>query len=296
MSEMRFVRTDLADEYGILDFQDKLLEIMVYIDQFCAKYDIDYCLMAGSALGARRYSGFIPWDDDIDIYMTEEGYDKFRRYFLKYADKEKYYLQEWGSCVCRGKHMITMAKVRLNKSEIKEKAYLNWKMHQGIFVDIFVLHNCADTINAQRVQYACSEAVVLKGLEIRGYKAKNCKDRIMLLVTRLLPRKLVLKVGLSNAYKYQNKKTEYCHGFIDTRKFSRAVFPKEIMFPGKYVEFETVKLKVPANNDAYLKIQFGNDYMTPPPIEKREVNKHASGWNVSDDIIYDDFSDELKLI
>lgn len=296
MEELRFVRSGLSDDYGIIDFQDRLLEIMAYIDQFCSIHDIDYCLMAGSALGARRHRGFIPWDDDIDIYMTENGYAKFRKCFDKFADKEKYYLQEWGACDTKGKHMITMAKVRLNKSEIQEKTYVGWKMHQGIFVDIFILHNCADKIGAQKIQYVCSEAVVLKGLEVRGYSAKNSKDKVMLFISRLIPRQMILKLGLTSAYKYQNKNTKFCHGFIDTRKFSRAVFPKEIMFPGKYVDFENVRLKVPADNDAYLKIQFGNDYMTPPPPAKREVNKHANGWRLSEEISYDDFSDELKLI
>lgn len=296
MDELRFVRSELSDEYGILNFQDRLLEIMIYIDQFCSKYDIEYCLMAGSALGARRYSGFIPWDDDIDIYMTEEGYSKFRKYFNKFADKERYYLQEWGVCNSKGMHMITMAKVRMNKTEIHETAYLGWEMHRGIFVDIFILHNCADNFVAQKIQYICSEAVVLKGLEVRGYKAKNNKDKVMLCVCRFLPKKLVLKLGLASAYKYHNKNTRFCHGFIDTRKFSCAVFPKEIMFPGEYVDFENVRLKVPADNDAYLKIQFGNDYMTPPPIEKRQVNKHANGWRISEDISYNNFSDENKLI
>lgn len=65
---MGYVRNDLQDTYGIIDLQERLLEIMVDIDGFCKKYNIDYCLMAGSALGAERHKGFIPWDDDIDIY------------------------------------------------------------------------------------------------------------------------------------------------------------------------------------------------------------------------------------
>ncbi len=296
MENNSFVRPDLKDEYGILKYQDKLLEIMVYIDRFCSEYDIDYCLMAGSALGARRHSGFIPWDDDIDIYMSENDYSKFRKLFMEHGDKEKYYLQEWGSCETKKCHMITMAKLRLNGSEIQEETYLGWKMHQGIFVDIFILHNCADFSPLRKIQYVFSEAAVLKGLEIRGYRAKCLKDRVMLFISKLMPKGLALKLGLSSAYRYRNKNTDYCHGFIDTRRFSRAVFPKNIMFPAKYVDFEKVKLKVPADNDSYLKIQFGNDYMTPPPIEKREANKHVLGWRLGSDIVYSDLSDENKLI
>ena len=52
---MRYIRNNLRDVYGILDLQERLLEIMVDIDSFCKKYNIDYCLMAGSALGAERH-------------------------------------------------------------------------------------------------------------------------------------------------------------------------------------------------------------------------------------------------
>ena len=293
---MKYIRDGLKDEYGILELQDKILGIMVYLDSFCEKYGIDYCLMAGSALGARRHQGFIPWDDDIDIYMTEQGYAKFRNKFLKYGDHGKYYLQEWGKTNWHGKHMVTMAKIRMNGTEIKEKALQGWKIHQGIFVDIFILHNCADDRKLQRKQYVWSEAVVLRGLEVRGYKAKNVKEKAMLFCSRLLPRKWLMQCGLYNTYKYQNKKTSFVHVVIYTRKFSHAVFPANIMFPAKYTEFETVRLKIPADNDEYLKIQFGEDYMTVPPENKRQVNKHALGWSENADITYDDLSDEKKLI
>lgn len=294
---MKYIRENLQDSYGILELQEKLLEIMVDIDVFCNKYDIDYCLMAGSALGAERHKGFIPWDDDIDIYMTEKGYNDFRFAFNKYGDKKKYYLQEWGKTEYQGKLMITMAKIRLNNSEIQEKAYSGWKMHQGLFVDIFILHNCPENERLQKKQYLWSEAVVLKGLQRRGYKAKGIRDSFILTVSKLFPQKWILRKGLEEAYKYQDKNTRYTHGFIDTREFSRAVFPKNAMFPGKYVDFEKVKLKVPNDNAKYLRIQFGSDYMVLPSEDKRPINKHSNGWRENDSSIqYIDLSDEVKLI
>lgn len=293
---MGYVRENLQDTYGILDLQEKLLEIMVDIDLFCGKYSIDYCLMAGSALGAERHKGFIPWDDDIDIYMTEQGYADFRTAFGKYGNKEKYYLQEWGKSEVDGKTMITMAKVRLNHSQINEATYHDWNTHKGIFVDIFILHNCPSDKRLQRKQYLWTEAVVLKGLEMRGYKAKGAMDSVVIGISKLIPRKWILRRGLQEAYKYQNIDTEFTHGFVDTRKFSRAVFPKHVIFPGKYTEFENVKLKVPNNNAQYLRIQFGPDYMTPPPESMRPINKHTTEWKEDKNIVYSDLSDEKKLV
>ena len=75
---LQFMRSNLENEYGLLKLQDKILEIAVYIDKFCDEHGIDYCLMGGSALGAKRHGGFIPWDDDLDIFMTPDNYEKFR--------------------------------------------------------------------------------------------------------------------------------------------------------------------------------------------------------------------------
>lgn len=293
---LKYMRDDTPDEYGIKELQDVLLEIMVYIDSFCNTHEIDYCLMAGSALGAKRHQGFIPWDDDIDIYMTEDNYNRFRNLFQQKGDKEHYYLQEWGKTEYKGKHMITMAKIRMNGTSLNEKAVQGLKIHQGVFVDIFILHNCSDRLKDQKKQYLWSEAVVLKGLQKRKYQPKGMKDRILLTVSKLIPTKWLLKHGLSNTYKYQDKQTNTYHGFIDTRSFSRAVFPKDAMFPTKYVQFEKVQLKVPGKVDQYLETQFGSDYMTPPPIEKRPVNKHTVGWSMTEKSKETDYSDEATLI
>ena len=77
----------------IKDFQYKILEIAFYFDEFCKKYDIEYYLMGGSALGAVRHHGFIPWDDDFDVFMTFNNYHKFLHYASIHLDTEKFHLQ-----------------------------------------------------------------------------------------------------------------------------------------------------------------------------------------------------------
>ena len=67
---LEYMREDCDTQYGFLPLQNKILEVALYIDSLCRKYDIDYCLMGGSALGAKRHGGFIPWDDDLDIFMS----------------------------------------------------------------------------------------------------------------------------------------------------------------------------------------------------------------------------------
>ena len=90
----RYMRVETPDAYGLKPLQDKILQIAAYIDKVCEKNGITYSLMGGSALGAIRHCGFIPWDDDLDIFMKPKDYEKFRNYFRQCGDTENYYLQE----------------------------------------------------------------------------------------------------------------------------------------------------------------------------------------------------------
>ena len=79
---------------SVRDVQHKILEVMKYIDGNCRKNGIVYYIMGGTALGAIRHGGFIPWYDDLDIFMTPAEYEKFKAAMA--ADgNEKYMLQEW---------------------------------------------------------------------------------------------------------------------------------------------------------------------------------------------------------
>ena len=79
---------------AVREVQEKILEIMKYIDKVCRENNITYYIMVGTALGAIRHGGFIPWDDDLDIFMTPAEYEKFKAAMA--ADgNEKFMLQEW---------------------------------------------------------------------------------------------------------------------------------------------------------------------------------------------------------
>ena len=94
---------------SVRDVQDKILEVMKYIDGICRKNGIVYYIMGGTALGAIRHGGFIPWDDDLDIFMTPAEYEKFKAAMA--ADgNEKFMLQEWRTV----KKHLEYAKVRMN--------------------------------------------------------------------------------------------------------------------------------------------------------------------------------------
>ena len=77
------------DEY-LEQLHKDFTEILVVLDKFCKDNDIEYSLAFGSLIGAIRHNGFIPWDDDLDIMMTRENYEKFRTLAIKYFNEKNH--------------------------------------------------------------------------------------------------------------------------------------------------------------------------------------------------------------
>ena len=293
---LKYMRDDLEDKYGFLELQDKILEIAIYIDSVCKENDIDYCLMGGSALGAKRHGGFIPWDDDLDVFMTPTEYEKFRAVFQEKGDHEKYYLQEWGAV----DGMVTISKIRMNGTTYLESDFKNWDIHQGIYVDIFILHTCPDRKLQQMWQCLWAKYVIMKGLAIRGYNRRGGFLGFVLKVMARLPDKMWVKFGLKQVYRYRNKDTSYYCNFLGRAVFKNAIYDKKFFTPTVYAPFEKVQLKVPENLHEFLTYRFG-DYMVPPDAATIKRLQHAEKWATKRDYReylsnVDCFKDENKLI
>ncbi len=297
--ELKYMRKDLTDAYGILELQDKILEIAVYIDNFCNEHGIDYCLMGGSALGAKRHGGFIPWDDDLDIFMTPDNYEKFRKSFRKYGDKENYYLQEWG----RQKNgQVTVPKLRMNGTTYMEELIKDWDIHQGIYVDIFILHTCPDSKIKQLWQCFWAKCVVVKGLSMRSYNRQTGIRKALLGVAKFLPEKVMVSYGLKQVYRFRNEESKLYCNFLGKAGFKKGLYPKVFFAKTIKAPFETVKLRVPKGLDKFLKARFG-DYMKIPSADRIKWEQHAYKWDCDRSFVdympkgmKHEFRDERKLV
>lgn len=290
--QLKYMRPELTDEYGLLEIQDKILGIMVDVDQFCKTHDIEYCLMGGSALGSKRHGGFIPWDDDLDIFMTPNNYERFRTAYNKDGNKEKYYLQEWG--LVDG--MVTIAKVRLNGTSYIESILEDWDIHHGIYIDIFILHNCPNNRLSQLHQCFWAKYVITKGLSLRERGRHSGIRGFVIKLAKLLPDRFLVKHALKQVYKYRNKTTKYYCNFMGKAVFKNGIYKREWFDNPVYAPFETVELKVPGNLHEFLLERFG-EYMKLPSSDRIKYEQHAESWDFCNQLIVThEYKDETKLI
>lgn len=265
------------DNWGIRRLQNCILNIAEYIDEVCKREGIEYCLMGGSALGAVRHKGFIPWDDDLDIFMRPDDYARFREYFMKNGDQENFYLQEWGA----SNGMVTLSKLRYNFSSLLEKDLVDWDVHQGIYVDIFILHDSPDNRLARMNQYLWSKYLVAKGAANRKYDRKGGLVGLCLKILSLMPKRFLLNYALKQVYRYDGRDSEnYCH-FLGRAGLKKGLYPKKYFSSFKPVPFESIMLSVPSQVENYLHDRWG-DYMKLPSLEEIKHFQHSWKWSDKD--------------
>ena len=110
------------------------LEGLKELDRICRKHDIKYSLGGGTCLGQIRHGGFIPWDDDIDIDMTTENYEKFLEIAPQETDNNKFFLQ----CYKTDKNFKrSFSRFQIKSTQINPKSWEKLGIKKGIFVDIF---------------------------------------------------------------------------------------------------------------------------------------------------------------
>ncbi len=262
------------DSWGFMELQNCILHVAKYIDEICETNNIEYCLMGGSALGAIRHKGFIPWDDDLDIFMTPENYEKFRQV---HKNSSGFYLQEWGA----EDGMVAMAKVRLDKSTYIEEIFADWDIHQGVFVDIFILHTCPDNKVKRYWQYFWAKYIVTKGVAVRGLNSRGGLKGLLVRFASLFPKRFLLGYALKQVYRFRNEKSQYLCHFMGRALLKTGLYKRKYFIKNKKVKFEETELYVPLRVEEYLSDRWGN-YMELPSMEEIKKFQHSWKWSVSD--------------
>lgn len=247
--------------------QDALLVILKEFDRVCKALKIPYILFAGTLLGAVRHRGFIPWDDDLDVLMLREDYEKFLREADAVLDQDRFYLQKEFS-----EHWpMFFSKLRMNRTTCLEKYHpKDLETHQGIYIDIFPCDNAMDSVIGRKIQFLCSKVVIAKSLFARGYDTDSVMKKMFQQLCRLLPQKAYLRITQAG-----KQDSQFVHSFLGgASSFGKSVYSRSFFTDTEETEFCGRKFPIPKNYDALLRILYG-DYMQLPPAEERKCKQHA---------------------
>ncbi len=258
-------------QQSVRSVQEKILETMKFIDKLCRENGIVYFIMGGTALGAVRHGGFIPWDDDLDIFMTPDQYKKFKTVFEN-TKSEQFVLQEWRT----DSKYLEYAKVRMNGTTFIEESFKERKdMHHGIYVDIMILHKVPENKLIQKMVYYESKFVTLYGLSQRNWKPKSKSQEVILKSLKFMPCKVMARIAYSHIYRYDDRKDnyKYCY-WITPAKFRNGLFDKTFFEKPVDVGFEDTELLGSEKIKEYLEYRYG-DYIKLPSEEQRKAAVHA---------------------
>jgi len=270
----------------IKDLHAKLFEIAVYFDDFCRNNNIQYYLLAGSTLGAIRHRGFVPWDDDFDVGMTIDNYDKF----LKLAaniDKDKYFVQVENS----DGWPLMFTKIRMNGTTFLEDGWeKSVSSHHGIFMDVFCLYYAPQSLIERYTQFIIAKLIVAKALYERGnYVTSSKRKKIIIQIARIIVSKHT-KNKLIRWVKLKGRKESKFFWLLFDKFYKKALYPKEYFGTPRYVEFLTTTFPIPEKAEAYLTYTYG-DYMKLPDEKKRIKDVHAHYFDL--EIDYKEFINKL---
>ena len=254
-----------GDKMTLNDIHDRLLEMLQAFDAFCREHEIKYFLYWGTLLGAVRHKGFIPWDDDVDIIMLREDYEKFVTYsqisdeFLIVSNKNSHgYFHPFMHC---------------NVSDTKTIMMSN-TMHKltgkGLCLDIIPLDYVPEDPEEQKKMLSkiMNWRRLLSILLYRRHPVKGISSFIKVTISKFLSLFLsemaLVKKIQKYASKYKNKTNCCAQLYLGTLY----VFDAELFSKGMESDFEHVQFRIPEKYDEILRIFYG-DYMKIPPKEDR---------------------------
>ena len=257
-------------ELSVTEIQALLLEMLRDFDLYCSGNGITYFLSGGSLLGAVRHHGFIPWDNDVDIMLPRDDYERLMRSVNENGIGDKYDIVTFAN----GKSRLPFAKMINREVAVTEN---DTRMCDRLWIDLFPLDGLPEDENkakrlldkANRIKYriALSMSIIGTGTSL---------FRVVFKIPAALFHKVINSVLFRNIYTKQMLKLCQTNGYDDAELIggitwscgAKELMRKEDLFPARRVRFEDISVMIPDNAEDYLKSMYG-DYMKLPNEKDR---------------------------
>ena len=256
-------------EIELEDLKQIQLEILIRVHEFCMSKRINYSLSSGSLIGAVRHKGYIPWDDDIDIYMLRPDFERFEREF---SDPYLRVMSPNADTKC----IYPYGKVYDSRTVLIEDVD-NSMDYMGVNIDVFVIDSVPDDVRERkrlfRKNKLLEDIIIFKTVRFR--KGRSIYKNVCLLFGKLffylVPLKIIINTKYNLCVPYKPSSKDICNvmagGGINT------CIPRDYMKDFVDIEFEGRAFRCMKDYDKYLRLNYG-DYMQLPPEEKR-VSTHV---------------------
>ena len=258
-------------------WQMKLLEILVYFRDFCNEHDIKFFLSGGTCIGAIRHKGFIPWDDDVDVCLLREDYDKLVKIWNEEADTSRFICSVTNS---KQSSRFPMATIRSVNTTCIYDHSVNDDICQGLKIDVEFLDVVPKRKIAQKIHYFFEGLLGL--LRTQRYPKRlspimTLKSKLVLAVFPTTRLRWIVSCFCEKIVKMFNppKEGDFVR-YLICRTHPVSFFKDDV----EWVDFEGEKMPVVKEYDRFLRTVYG-DYMQLPPEEKRHI--HAINYYYRND-------------
>lgn len=274
------------------ELQRRIYTLVCEIDDICRKHNIRYYLHGGSVIGAMRHRGIIPWDDDIDVVMTRNEWERFKKAFAesKVANRELVTPEDYPEWI------LTYPQYKDTSTTIFYKSGLFTKFPLGIFVDIIILD---PALNSEK--YLENHSTKLKDLSElcnRNYIINRASSysnfKFYNFLYKIVGEQKVKAHLLDGITKVSE---EECDGYIQRAGVYPVFWDKKFFMEPEYVTFGDRKLPVPSNTLEYLRYTYGDSWMCYPDAIGRERHGFLFLPNVNNvqcQKLYEKYIDEKK--